>query len=157
MGDDRGLLSQNLGLDRGRFVGLFHRPVTDLSRSPFSARCAGRLAAGISKITSAATLFGACSGLTWMARRGGFNASGPFWKRGARCVVGFIGVLVLYAGLKAIFPSGDTFVAYVFRYIRYTFVGFWISGGATWTFAKLNLTESHEVDLEGQIELVSKL
>jgi len=107
-------------------------------------------------ITSAATFFGACTGLTWMARRGGFSASGPFRKRGARFVVGLIGVLVLYAGLKAIFPSGDTFVAYVFRYIRYTIMGFWVSGGATWTFAKLNLSESHEADFEGQIELVSK-
>lgn len=92
-------------------------------------------------ITSAATLFGLCSGLAWMAPRGGFNASGPLWKRAARFVVGLIGVLVLYAGLKVIFPSGDTFVPYIFRFIRYTFVGFWTSGGAPWTFAKLNLTE----------------
>ena len=95
-------------------------------------------------ITSAGTLLGACSGLAWMARRGGFNASGPLWKRAARYVVGLIGVLVLYAGLKAIFPSGDTFVPYLFRYIRYTVVGFWVSGGALWTFAKLNLTESNQ-------------
>jgi membrane-associated phospholipid phosphatase len=93
-------------------------------------------------ITSTATLFGACSGLAWIARRGGFSASGPLWKRVARFVVGLIGVLVLYAGLKAIFPSGDTFVPYLFRYIRYTFIGFWVAGGAPWTFGKLNLTDS---------------
>jgi membrane-associated phospholipid phosphatase len=108
-------------------------------------------------ITSAGTLFGACGGLAWMAPRGGFNASGLLWKRAARFVVGLIGVLVLYAGLKAVFPSGDTFVPYVFRYIRYTIVGFWISGGAPWTFAKLNLSESRLADYEGQIELASKL
>jgi membrane-associated phospholipid phosphatase len=108
-------------------------------------------------VTSAATFFGLSSGLAWMARRGGFNASGHLWKRAVRFVVGLIGVLILYAGLKAIFPSGDTFVPYIFRYIRYTFVGFWVFGGAPWTFAKLNLTESHEEDLGGQIELVSKL
>ena len=107
-------------------------------------------------ITSAATLFGACIGLAWMARRGGFNASGPLWKRVARFVVGLIGVLVLYAGLKAVFPSGDTFVPHVFRYIRYTFLGFWISGAAPWTFAKLNLTRNHAGDYEGRIELASK-
>jgi len=94
-------------------------------------------------ITSAGTLFGSGSGLAWMAGRGGFNASGLLWKRAARFVIGLIGALILYAGLKVIFPSGDTFVPYVFRYIRYTFVGFWISGGAPWTFVKLNLTESH--------------
>ena len=94
-------------------------------------------------ITSAAGLFGLCSGLAWIAPRGGFSATGPLWKRAVRFVVGLIGVLILYAGLKAIFPSGDTFSAYIFRYIRYTFVGFWVSGGAPWVFAKLNLTESN--------------
>jgi membrane-associated phospholipid phosphatase len=93
-------------------------------------------------ITAAASLFGSCSGLAWMASRGGFNASGPLWKRVARFVLGLIGVAVFYAGLQVIFPSGDTFVPYIFRYIRYTFVGFWVFGGAPWTFAKLNLTES---------------
>jgi membrane-associated phospholipid phosphatase len=95
-------------------------------------------------ITSAAALFGSCIGFAWMARRGGFNATSSLWKRIARFVVGLIGLLVLYAGLKAIFPSGDTLVPYVFRYIRYTIVGFWVSGGAPWIFAKLNLTESNQ-------------
>jgi hypothetical protein len=75
-----------------------------------------------------------------MAPHGGFSAYGPLWKRAARYVVGLIGVLVLYAGLKAIFPSGDTLIAYFFRYIRYTFLGFWVFGAAPWTFARLNLT-----------------
>ena len=93
-------------------------------------------------ITSAAALFGSCIGFVWMAQRGGFNASGPVWKRAARFVAGLIGVLILYVGLKAIFPSGDTFIPYMFRYIRYAIIGFWVSGGAPWVFAKLNLTES---------------
>jgi len=76
-------------------------------------------------------------------QRGGFSASGPLWKRAARYVVGLVGVLVLYVGLKAIFPDGDTFVPSIFRYIRYAAVGLWMSGGAPWTFAKLNLTESN--------------
>jgi hypothetical protein len=77
-----------------------------------------------------------------MARRGGFNASGLLWKRVARYVIGIIGLVILYAGLKAIFPSGDALVPYFFRYIRYSVLGFWLSGGAPWIFAKLNLTES---------------
>ena len=94
-------------------------------------------------VTSAATLFGLCVGLAWMARRGGFNASGLLWKRVARYVIGIIGLVILYAGLKAIFPSGDALVPYFFRYIRYSVLGFWLSGGAPWIFAKLNLTESN--------------
>lgn len=96
-------------------------------------------------ITSAGTLFGLCIGLAWIAPRGGFSASGPVWKRALRYVVGLIGVAVFYAGLKVIFPSGDALVPYIFRYIRYIFVGFWVSGGAPWIFAKLNLTESQKV------------
>ena len=92
-------------------------------------------------ITSAATLFGLCTGLAWMAQRGGFSASGPLWMRAARYVVGLIGVLILYVGLKTIFPSGDTFIPSMFRYIRYAVVGLWMAGGAPWTFGKLNLTE----------------
>jgi membrane-associated phospholipid phosphatase len=93
-------------------------------------------------ITTAGSLFGSCSGLAWMASRGGFNASGSLWKRVARLVLGLIGVAVFYGGLKAVFPSGDTLVAYIFRYIRYTIVGFWVFGAAPWAFVKLNLTES---------------
>jgi len=93
-------------------------------------------------VLSAGVLFGLCTGLAWMAPRGGFSASGLVWKRAARYVIGIIGVAIIYVGLKAIFPSGDTFVSYLFRYIRYIFVGFWVSGGAPWTFAKLNLIES---------------
>ena len=93
-------------------------------------------------ITSAAAIFGLCTGLAWMATHGGFDTAGPVWKRAARYVVGLIGVMILYVGLKAIFPEGETFVPYVFRYIRYASIGFWVSGGAPWIFAKLNLTES---------------
>jgi membrane-associated phospholipid phosphatase len=93
-------------------------------------------------VTSAGTLFGLCTGLAWLAPRGGFNASGPFQKRALRYIVGVIGILIFYAGLKAVFPSGYTFMPLFFRYIRYILIGFWVSGGAPWIFAKLNLTES---------------
>lgn len=92
-------------------------------------------------ISSVAAFFGLCTALAWMAPRGGFVASGPLWKRAFRYAVGLIGVLVFYAGLKAVFPYGDTLVPLTFRYIRYAVVGFWIAGGAPWVFAKLNLTE----------------
>ena len=92
-------------------------------------------------ITSGAAIFGISLGLAWLTPRGGFNTAGPVWKRAARYVVGVIGLLILYAGLKAIFPEGESFVPYVFRYIRYSLIGFWVSGGAPWVFAKLNLTE----------------
>jgi hypothetical protein len=77
-----------------------------------------------------------------MASRGGFEASGALWQRAARYLVGLVGVLVIYAGLKAIFPSGDNLIAYAFRYVRYSFLGFWVFAGAPWTFARLRLVET---------------
>jgi membrane-associated phospholipid phosphatase len=93
-------------------------------------------------ITPPALLFGMCTGLAWMATRGGFRAAGPLWQRIVRYVVGLLGVMVLYAGLKAVFPSGDALVPYIFRYVRYALVGFWIFGGAPWLFRSLRLSES---------------
>jgi len=92
-------------------------------------------------LTAAGTLFGLCIGLAWITPRGGFTADGPVWKRAVRFIIGLIGVIIFYAGLKAVFPEGDGLVPYTFRYIRYTLVGFWVSGLGPWVFAKLNLTE----------------
>ena len=85
-------------------------------------------------LTSAGTLFGLFVGLAWINRRGGYQVSGPVGKRVLALVIGLIGVLILYLGLKMVFPSGDSLIAYFFRYLRYVLVGFWVSGGAPWLF-----------------------
>jgi hypothetical protein len=90
-------------------------------------------------ITTMGTLFGLLAGVAWLAPRGGFQVSGPAWKRALRFVVGLVGVAVFYVGLKIVFPDGETIVALVFRYIRYTLVGAWVSAGAPWVFSKLKL------------------
>lgn len=92
--------------------------------------------------TAAGTLFGLCLGLAWIAPRGGFSASGLAWKRALRYVVGLVGIAVFYFGLKLVFPDGDDLVALVFRYIRYTLVGAWVSAGAPWVFSKLKLSNT---------------
>ncbi|NOY98249.1 MAG: phosphatase PAP2 family protein [Chloroflexi bacterium] len=107
-----------------------------------AARAGDELPAPVSMnglLTSAGALFGLAVGLAWMERRGGFSAAGPGWKRGLRYLVGVVGVAVLYLGLKVAFPSGENLPAYAFRYLRYTLVGAWISGGAPWLFIKLQL------------------
>jgi membrane-associated phospholipid phosphatase len=85
-------------------------------------------------LTSAGALFGLAAGAAWINRRGGFQVAGPVLKRVAAFLVGVIGVLILYLGLKMIFPSGDSLPAYFFRYVRYALLGFWVSGGAPWLF-----------------------
>jgi membrane-associated phospholipid phosphatase len=93
-------------------------------------------------VTSMGTLFGLFAGVAWLAPRGGFRASGPAWRRALRYAVGLVGVAVFYIGLKMVFPDGEDVVALVFRYIRYTLVGAWVSAGAPWVFSKLQLADS---------------
>lgn len=93
-------------------------------------------------ITSAAALFGMLAGLAWMNQRGGFTASGSTAQRLFRLLPGLIGVLVIYLGLRAIFPRGDMLLAYLLRYIRFALVGVWITAWAPWVFRKLKLTQN---------------
>jgi membrane-associated phospholipid phosphatase len=95
-----------------------------------------------STITFAAALFGMLAGLVWMNSRGGYVADGGFWQRLVRILPGLVGVLVLYLGLKAIFPRGDAFVPYVLRYLRFALIGLWVSAGAPWLFLKLKLARN---------------
>ena len=91
--------------------------------------------------TSAGTVFGLLVGLVWLARQGGFQTKGLWWKLVLRYLLGIAGVLVIRYGLKFIFPEGETVLAYSLRYLRYTLIGFWVTGGAPWTFIRLKLTE----------------
>ena len=90
-------------------------------------------------VSAMGTFFGFCAGFAWDRSRGGFSAAGPLGKRVFRYIVGFLGVAILYFGLKAIFPAGEDMLAFVFRYIRYAMVGMWISAGAPWVFSKLQI------------------
>ncbi len=94
-----------------------------------------------STVTSAAVLFGMLAGLAWINSRGGYTASGTLWQRCARFVPGLLGVLILYIGLRIISPSGNAFIPYFLRYVRYALIGLWISAGAPWLFQKLNLAK----------------
>jgi membrane-associated phospholipid phosphatase len=91
--------------------------------------------------TTTGTLFGLGAGFAWLNRSGGFHTRGTWQKRALRYILGVIGVLVIRYGLKAIFPEGETFLGYVFQYIRYGAIGAWVSAGAPLLFFKLKLAE----------------
>jgi len=91
--------------------------------------------------TSAGTIFGLFVGLVWLALKGGFQTTGPWWKLVLRYLLGVAGVLIIRYGLKFIFPDGETVLAYFFRYLRYMLIGFWVAGGAPWAFIRLSLAE----------------
>jgi hypothetical protein len=59
----------------------------------------------------------------------------------ARVAIGFAGLVVLRAGLAAIFPTEPEPVAMLFRYIRYAGVGLWTMWLAPLVFARVGLTE----------------
>jgi hypothetical protein len=90
-------------------------------------------------LSSAGVLFGLLTGTAFLAHGGGFSAQGPLWQRLARFPVGLIGLLAIYLGLKALFPSGETLLAGAFRYLRYALVGLWVAYGAPWAFARVRL------------------
>lgn len=89
--------------------------------------------------TTAGSLFGLAAGVAWIAVRGGYQTAGPLEKRALRYVIGLIGVVILWEGLGAVIPRGETWLPLILRYIRYTLVGFWITAGAPWLFFHFNL------------------
>lgn len=93
-------------------------------------------------ITVAGILFGLTTGAAWIMSIGGYQASGPVWMRAIRYVIGLVGVLILYIGLKMVFPEGDAFIFYLLRFIRYALIGWWVAGGAPWVFVRFKLTEA---------------
>lgn len=92
-------------------------------------------------ITSAGTLFGLAMGAAWITARGGYQTSGPVAKRALRYVIGLIGVVILWMGLGEVFPDNADLLSYFLRYLRYTLVGFWVSGGAPWLFFRFKLAD----------------
>jgi membrane-associated phospholipid phosphatase len=92
-------------------------------------------------------LLGMMTGILIESRWVRFSARGALWQRALRFVVGGGILIVVWLGLKAVFPqpsSGsnasepDT-VILVFRLIRYTLVGIWASLGAPWLFVRVGL------------------
>jgi membrane-associated phospholipid phosphatase len=92
--------------------------------------------------TSAGSIFGVGVGLAMANRWARFNAGGPLGKRAARFVVGLVGVLIFWAGLRVIFPREPETVALVFRFVRYGLATWWAIFLAPWLFLKFNLAEA---------------
>ncbi len=92
-------------------------------------------------IVSSATIFGLFSGVAWIEKKGGYHVTADIKKRVLQYIVGIVGVALLYIGLKFIFPSDDNFLSHSFRYLRYSLVSFWVSGGAPFVFHKMKIKD----------------
>jgi membrane-associated phospholipid phosphatase len=99
-------------------------------------------------MTNAGALFGIGTGMILLPLLGGFDVSGPLWKRALRFVIGVIGVLVIWRGLGMLLPGGENLTGYVFRYLRYALIGFWIGALAPAAFTRLGLAGKKIVTLK---------
>jgi membrane-associated phospholipid phosphatase len=90
-------------------------------------------------ISASAALFGLAAGGVLLFRWGGFDPRGPWKQRALRYLIGVIGLLVFYFGLKLIFPDDESLLDYALRYVRYAAVGFWASYGAPKLFVRLGI------------------
>jgi membrane-associated phospholipid phosphatase len=85
-------------------------------------------------VTSSAVLFGLLMGIILVTKRGSINTAGEPWQLILRYIIGIIGLLIIWAGLKVVFPTGEDLLSIILRYVRYGLVGFWVTGAAPWLF-----------------------
>jgi membrane-associated phospholipid phosphatase len=91
-------------------------------------------------ITAAGTLLGMGIGGALLIDWGRFRTNVGWPKRIGRYILGVIGLLALYLGLRAIFPSGETIAAAIFRYLRYALLGIWVTYVAPRLFSLVRLS-----------------
>lgn len=100
-------------------------------------------------VASAAVMCGFGSGFVLMRRTCPYSASGTWWQRVLRTIIGLAGLLALYIGLGFIAPEKDAVsesVYYATRFLRYGILGLWISFGAPWFFNLLSPISQQELE-----------
>jgi membrane-associated phospholipid phosphatase len=98
-----------------------------------------RLRATTGAVGVGGTFFGLAAGATLLFQRGGFDVRGPWSKRALRFVLGMIGVIILWVGLTTVLPRDASLVSQGLRYVRYAFIGFWVTYAAPSLFIRLGL------------------
>lgn len=96
-------------------------------------------------ISGAGIFLGFGVGAVLLTDWGRFDTAGPVWQLALRYVAGLLGVVVLFLGLRAIFPQGESAPALAFRYVRYAAVGLWITFLGPKSFVRFGLAESKPV------------
>ena len=110
-----------------------------------------------------ALFLGFCIGYTLMKKYFPFSPRGEIKGKkpglhimALRCLIGFAGMVIVYMGLRLIFPGeGSLFRSFPIwghaspfyelgRFVRYGLVGLWASAGAPWTFQQMGLASGPE-------------
>lgn len=90
--------------------------------------------------TIAGVAFGFLAGYSWWVKKYGQpKVEGSFAKRFLRYLVGIIGLVVIYLGLKMILPEEPQILGFTLRFVRYSLVGLWVSALAPALFIKMKL------------------
>lgn len=90
--------------------------------------------------TIAGVWFGFVAGYAWwLEKKGKIILQGTAGKRILRYLVGMIGIVALYVGLKLLLPTSPEWLGFLFRFIRYALIGLWVSAIAPWIFEKIKL------------------
>ena len=92
-------------------------------------------------VASLTLLAGLGAGVAVTSRYVAFSVQVSLWQRIGRFLIGGSVLLVIYLGLKAVFPGEGTAHYLVFRGLRYGLVGVWIAFGAPYLFGLLGLHE----------------
>lgn len=116
------------------------KPNMDVAWAPYIPEA--ELAAFEAVATAVGMLLGAGIGLVFESSRIRFRVDGKIWVRVVRYIVGIGVTLLLWAGLKAVFPAEPLWLAMILRVLRYFLVALWITYYAPWVFVKTKLAES---------------
>jgi positive regulator of sigma E activity len=92
------------------------------------------------QIVICATLMGGGLGLVLNRRYIRFDIAADLFKRVIAYLLGMVILFVIYLGLKFLFSELEPIL--LFRFIRYTLIGFYIVFVAPWLFVKFGLASS---------------
>jgi hypothetical protein len=90
--------------------------------------------------TLAGLWFGMLTGASLVYKTGGHQPPRSLGRKILAYLIGLMGVLILWYGLRIIFPHGEDIVSYSLRFIRYSLVGIWIIYLAPLVFRRVKLS-----------------
>ena len=94
-------------------------------------------------LIGAGTFFGLVVGIVLYG--GQFDAGGRWFKRVGRYLVGLVGAVVLFVGLKwlvGLVAADESLLEHVLVYIQYGLIGVWVSMLGPMLFVKLGLAQN---------------
>ena len=92
-------------------------------------------------VTAVSALLGLGVGIVFEGSRVRFRVEGEFWKRFFRYVVGMIGAVAIWGGLRAVFPTDPIWLGLPLRFVRYALLTSWVAFYAPWLFVKIGLAD----------------